>query len=61
MDSFTKEKPKLLGTTRAFRQYGRGGAWVSDLLPHIAGISDEVAFLRAFPPKISIMGLLSVL
>src|SRR5580704_7490521 len=36
MDSFTKDKPKLLGTSRAFKQYGRGGAWVSDLLPHIA-------------------------
>jgi len=46
MDSFTKEKPKLLGTSRAFKQYGSGSAWVSDLLPHIAGISDEVAFLK---------------
>ena len=46
MDSFTKEKPKLLGTSRTFKQYGRGGAWVSDLLPHIAGISDEVTFLK---------------
>ncbi len=46
MDSFTKEKPKLLGTSRTFKQYGRGGAWVSDLLPHIAGISDGVTFLK---------------
>src|SRR5215470_12171542 len=27
MDSFTKEKPKLLGTRRAFKQYGQSGAW----------------------------------
>jgi hypothetical protein len=46
MDSFTKDKPKLLGTRRTFKQYGHGGAWVSDLLPHIAGISDEVTFLK---------------
>src|SRR5216683_3539326 len=46
MDSFTKEKPKLLGTSRTFKQYGRGGAWVSGLLPHVAGISDEVTFLK---------------
>jgi hypothetical protein len=46
MDSFTKDKPKLLGTSRAFKQHGLGGAWVSDLLPHIAGISDEVSFLK---------------
>ena len=46
MDSFTKDKPKLLGTSRAFKQHGHGGAWVSDLLPHVAGISDEVCFLK---------------
>jgi len=46
MDSFTKEKPKLLGTSRKFRQYGHGGAWVSELLPHIASVSDEITFLK---------------
>src|SRR5580700_9125172 len=45
MDSFTKDKPKLLGTTRKFKQYGQSGAWVSELLPHIADISDEITFL----------------
>ena len=46
MDSFTKEKPKLLGTSHTFKRYGRSGAWVSDLLPHIAGISDDITFLK---------------
>ena len=46
MDSFTKEKPKLLGTRRQFKQYGGGGAWVSDLLPHVAGIADDISFLK---------------
>jgi hypothetical protein len=46
MDSFTKEKPKLLGTKRSFKQYGQGGAWVSELLPHIASVSDDIAFLK---------------
>src|SRR5438552_5606443 len=46
MDSFTKDKPKLLGTTRNFKQYGQGGAWISDLLPHIAGVADEITFLK---------------
>jgi Protein of unknown function (DUF1501) len=46
MDSFTKEKPKLLGTKRTFKQYGQGGAWLSELLPHIAGVSDDIAFLK---------------
>src|SRR5215471_6063943 len=46
MDSFTKDKPKLLGTARTFQQHGRGGAWVSDLLPHLAALTDEITFLK---------------
>jgi Protein of unknown function (DUF1501) len=46
MDSFTKDRPKLLGTSHTFKQYGRSGAWVSDLLPHIAGVSDDITFLK---------------
>jgi hypothetical protein len=46
MDSFSKEKPKLLGTQRTFKQYGQGGAWVSNLLPHIASVADELTFLK---------------
>src|SRR5260370_20051528 len=46
MDSFTKDTPKLLGTSRTFKQHGHSGAWVSELLPHIAGVSDEITFLK---------------
>ncbi|MBM3739900.1 MAG: DUF1501 domain-containing protein [Acidobacteria bacterium] len=46
MDSFTKEKPKLLGTKRTFKQHGNSGAWVSDLLPHIGSISDDISFVK---------------
>lgn len=46
MDTFAKEKPKLLGTTRSFKQYGQSGAWVSELLPHIAAVSDDIAYLK---------------
>src|SRR5450432_500896 len=46
MDSFTKDTPKLLGTSRAFKQHGHSGAWVSELLPHIAGVSDEITYLK---------------
>jgi hypothetical protein len=46
MDTFAKEKPKLLGTSRSFKQHGQSGAWVSELLPHIAGISDDVTYLK---------------
>ena len=29
-----------------FKQHGESGAWVSELLPHIAGISDELCFIN---------------
>jgi hypothetical protein len=44
MDSFTKETPKLLGPRRKFKQYGQTGRWVSDELPHIGSIVDELTF-----------------
>src|SRR5260370_20445638 len=46
MDTFAKKKPKLLGTRREFKQHGQSGAWVSELLPHIAALSDDIAFLK---------------
>jgi hypothetical protein len=47
MDLFTKEVPKLLGTRRKFARHGRSGAYVSDCLPHIAGIVDDVCFVKS--------------
>jgi hypothetical protein len=47
MDSSFKGRPTLLGTRRKFRQHGGAGAWVSDLLPHFAQITDRVCLLRA--------------
>ena len=47
MDSFGKDgPPKLLGTIRDFKQHGECGAWVSECLPHTAGIVDEISFLK---------------
>jgi hypothetical protein len=46
MDTFSKEKPKLLGTRRTFKQNGQSGAWVSELLPHLAGVADDITFLK---------------
>ena len=45
MDRFTKEPPKLLGTRRRFRRYGESGAWVSELLPHLCTMVDDLAFV----------------
>jgi hypothetical protein len=45
--AFTSGIPKLLGTPHRFRQYGQGGAWVSDVLPGIASLADDLCFLKA--------------
>jgi len=47
MDTFSKERPKLLGTARKFGRHGKTGTWVSECLPHTAGIVDDVAFVRS--------------
>jgi hypothetical protein len=45
--AFIKGHPKLLGTPWKFKQYGPSGAWISELLPNIAGIADEMAIVRS--------------
>ena len=47
MDTFSKERPKLLGTTRTFARHGKTGTYVSECLPHFAKVVDEVAFVRS--------------
>ena len=47
MDIFTKQHPKLLGTSRGFARHGQSGAWVSECLPHLAGVVDDLAFVRS--------------
>ncbi|PYV13874.1 MAG: sulfatase, partial [Acidobacteria bacterium] len=37
----------LAGSIFQFRQHGRSGAWVSELLPHTAGVVDELAIVRS--------------
>ena len=46
MDTFTKARPKLLGTARRFDRHGESGSWVSELLPHTAGVVDDLAVVR---------------
>lgn len=45
--AFIRGTPKMLGQQANFKQRGQSGAWVSDHLPHFAGIADEVSFLKA--------------
>lgn len=40
------EKNRLLGTQRTFRKFGDSGTEVSDFLPHLSTVVDEMAVLR---------------
>jgi len=42
----TSHRRNLLGSTQTFKRYGQSGAWVSDLLPHTAGIVDEISIVK---------------
>jgi hypothetical protein len=37
----------LAGTPFKFTQHGESGAWVSDRLPHIAGVADDLCFVHS--------------
>ena len=37
----------LLASPWKFRQYGQSGAWVSDLFPHVAGVVDDLCFIKS--------------
>ncbi len=47
MDSSFKDKTKLLGTRRNFKQRGQSGLWVSDLMPYHREIVDDVTFVQS--------------
>jgi hypothetical protein len=47
MDTFTREHPRLMGTTRRFARHGGSGAWVSHLLPHLAEVVDNLTFVKS--------------
>ena len=45
--AFIRGVPKMLGPQAKFKQHGQSGAWISENLPHLASIADEVSFLKA--------------
>jgi hypothetical protein len=38
----------VLGTKYKFQQYGQSGVWLSELLPHLQSIVDDVCFVQGF-------------
>ncbi len=45
--AFTTGVPKLLGTPRKFAQYGAGGQWMSDAVPDLQGVADEMCMVHS--------------
>ncbi len=45
--AFIRGVPKMLGPQAKFAQHGQSGAWVSEHLPHLSTIVDEISFLKA--------------
>ena len=43
----SSHRTELLGPKRTFLQHGSGGAWVSDLLPHLGRIVDRLCIVRS--------------
>jgi hypothetical protein len=45
--AFTSGTPKLLGTRRSFKQCGKGGLWMSDAIPHLQEVADELCMVHS--------------
>ncbi|MCI0684232.1 MAG: DUF1501 domain-containing protein [Gemmataceae bacterium] len=45
--AFTSGVPKLLGTPQRFRQHGQSGQWISDALPNLGAIADELCIIKS--------------
>jgi uncharacterized protein DUF1501 len=45
--AFIKGHPVLLGPPHGFRQVGKNGSWVTELMPHFEKIADEVCMIHS--------------
>jgi hypothetical protein len=45
--AFIKGTPKLLGTPHKFHKHGKSGQEMSTLLPHLAGVADDLVIIRS--------------
>lgn len=45
--AFIQGVPKMLGPQGKFAQYGQSGAWLSDYIPYLQTVADEITFLKA--------------
>lgn len=45
--AFTSGTPTLLGTPRKFTQHGESGMWLSDAVPNLHGVADELCIVKS--------------
>ncbi len=45
--AFTTGVPKLLGTPHKFGRYGENGLWMSDAIPHLQTVADELCVIKS--------------
>ena len=45
--AFTSGVPKLLGTPRKFKRHGEGGIWMSDALPKLSAMADDLTVIKS--------------
>ena len=45
--AFTSGTPKLLGTPRKFAQHGQSGIWMSDAIPRLHAVADELCVVQS--------------
>ncbi|WP_309709971.1 DUF1501 domain-containing protein, partial [Armatimonas sp.] len=50
-DTFFAQPGNLMKSPFAFKQHGKSGRWVSELLPHIAERVDDITFLCSMKAK----------
>jgi hypothetical protein len=44
---FNKDVGAIMRSPYKFKQHGKCGAWVSEVMPHLAGCVDDIAFIRS--------------
>ena len=45
--AFTSGTPKLMGTPRTFKQFGKGGTWMSDAIPNFHPLADDLCVIKS--------------
>ena len=45
--AFIQGVPKMLGNQYPFAQHGQSGQWISDRLPHLSKVADELCIVKS--------------